>query len=224
MNNVHKFLNHSAESFKRGDSDRALFWFETARALPYADSAQERIENAEHVIATSLCNCRDVGGLYYDACAGHYPDCPALQEGVRSEWDRILMMGWDAWGLCAWRSEVLAIHRLVLSTATKFSTAKSVVDACPAFEKALRQCFESASRYEILSEVSETDAPTHTVDALRLALRNTAWALLLVLGDVPGLINAQYVPQAVSQSEESLAIADGLVAQVPGWIWEIGRE
>lgn len=224
MNNVHTFLNHSAESWNRGDSDRALFWFEAAKAHPYANSAHERIGDAEHVIATSLCNCRDVGGLYYDACAGHYPDCPATQEGVLSEWDRILMMDWDAWGLWACRSEVLAIHHLVLNTASKFGTTKSVVDAWPAFKKAVRQCVESASRYEILSEVCETDEPTYTVDACSLALRNTAQALQLVLGDVPGLINAQYVPQAVSRSEKALAIADGLVAQVPGWIWEIGRE
>ena len=95
MNNVHTFLNNSAESWKRGDSNRALFWFEAVKAHPYADSARERIENAEHVIAASLCNCRDIGGLYYDAFAGHYPDCPAVQEGVQSEWDRTLMMIWQ---------------------------------------------------------------------------------------------------------------------------------
>jgi hypothetical protein len=134
------------------------------------------------------------------------------------------MMDWGAWDLWAWRNEVFAIHRLLLDTATKFSTTKNVVDTWPAFKKVECQCIESASRHKTISEVCETDEPTYTVDACRLALRNTARALILILGDLPGLINAQYIAQAARWSEEALAIADGLVAQVPGWVWDIGRE
>ena len=224
MNNVHTFLNHAAESLKRGDSDRALFWFEAAKSHPDADSAQERILKAENVIAVSLCNCLDVGGEYHDAFAGHFPDCPATKESVLSEWDRMLMMEWDAWDLWSSRNQVLAIHSLLRDTATTFNVTNSVVDAWPAFKEAERRCIETASRYEATSEVYEDDKPAYTVDACRLALRDTARALKLVLGDVPGLINARYIAQATHRAEGALVIADGLVAQVPGWVWDLWSE
>ena len=51
MNNAHKFMDHAARYWRDGDTDRARFWLDAAKAHPGVELIRRRIARAEQVMA-----------------------------------------------------------------------------------------------------------------------------------------------------------------------------